>query len=522
MNYKVLYRKYRPDSFEGIVGQDYIITTLKNSITSGNISHAYIFSGPRGTGKTSTAKVFAKAINCMNPIDGSPCNNCDFCKNYVDNPDIIEIDAASHNGVEQIRELIENVKLMPTNGKYKVYIIDEVHMMSTSAFNALLLTLEEPPSHIVFIFATTNIENVPITILSRCQRFNFSKISVDCVTSKLSEICQKENIDIEEDAIKEIALICEGGLRDALSILDQLSKSKEKITLDIIEKELNIISNHEVLDLIDYFDIDNSELLIKKINDFKINSVEYKFLLKKLIDLMIKRAEDIKLNVVKSNKNYDTYYKVIIDLIDSLNKININIDSYALLELILFKYINNKSSDNNITFLNKETSESVINDNLKAEDTIENIDNLETNQDEYNSFINIRINNCFVDAKKDELYIVKDEYEELKLSTNLDNSIKSVIDDVVPVAASKDYIIFSSVNSRIADNLNDNRDFFEERLNRKIVFITEEMWVHEKKEYVKNLKTGVKYETIDENSNDKKIEDKLNTSLFSSDKIEII
>jgi len=225
MKYKVLYRKYRPTNFENIVGQDYIIKTLKNSIINDNISHAYIFSGPRGTGKTSTAKVFSKAINCINKNNGSPCEKCEFCTNFTENPDIIEIDAASNNGVDEIRNLIDNIKLTPTNGKYKVYIIDEVHMLTTSAFNALLLTLEEPPSHAIFILATTNIENVPITILSRCQRFDFQKISIDSLVDKLQEICKKENIEIEEDALYEIAYLSEGGLRDALSLLDQLSKN---------------------------------------------------------------------------------------------------------------------------------------------------------------------------------------------------------------------------------------------------------------------------------------------------------
>ena len=179
MNYKVLYRKYRPDKFENIIGQDYSIQMLKNSIIHNKISHAYLFTGPRGTGKTSTAKVFAKTINCLNPVNGEACGKCAACLAFSTSPDIIEIDAASNNGVDDIRELINNVKIAPSEGKYKIYIIDEVHMMTTSAFNALLLTLEEPPAHAVFIMATTNVENVPITILSRCQRFNFQKISLE-------------------------------------------------------------------------------------------------------------------------------------------------------------------------------------------------------------------------------------------------------------------------------------------------------------------------------------------------------
>ena len=215
MDYKVLYRKYRPDDFSSIIGQDYMTSILRNSIKNSKISHAYIFSGPRGTGKTSTAKVFAKAINCLNPTDNGPCNNCDSCNHFKENADIIEIDAASNNGVEEIREIINNIKLAPAYSKYKVYIIDEVHMLSTSAFNALLLTLEEPPKHIVFILATTNIEAVPITILSRCQRFDFHKITIDNIIRRLSYVVQEENIKITQEALEEIAYISDGGLREA-------------------------------------------------------------------------------------------------------------------------------------------------------------------------------------------------------------------------------------------------------------------------------------------------------------------
>ena len=173
MNYKVLYRKYRPQNFEELVGQDYIKEILQNSIKNDKMAHAYIFTGPRGTGKTSTAKIFAKAVNCLNNKDGNPCGECSVCKTIGDSPDILEIDAASNNGVDEVRELIDNIKLANSELKYKVYIIDEVHMMTTSAFNALLLTLEEPPSNVIFILATTDIQNVPITIVSRCQVLNF-------------------------------------------------------------------------------------------------------------------------------------------------------------------------------------------------------------------------------------------------------------------------------------------------------------------------------------------------------------
>ena len=251
MNYKVLYRKYRPTNFEEVVGQRNSIELLKDGVERKKISHAYIFSGPRGTGKTITAKIFAKAINCLCSEGAKPCNKCENCLNFAQSSDIYEIDAASNNGVDQIREIIDNIKLSPISSNYKVYIIDEVHMLSTSAFNALLLTLEEPPGHVVFILATTDIEDVPITVLSRCQRLDFKKISNKDIKETLSLIAKKEKIIIDEAAINEIAEFADGGLRDALSILDQLSKTTEKITQDIVLESIGLISTKSILELIE-------------------------------------------------------------------------------------------------------------------------------------------------------------------------------------------------------------------------------------------------------------------------------
>ena len=518
MDYKVLYRKYRPDNFDNIVGQEYITTALKNSIISGNVSHAYIFSGPRGTGKTSTAKVFAKAINCTNPNDGNPCNECDFCKNYNENPDIIEIDAASHNGVDQIRELIDNVKLTPTNGKYKVYIIDEVHMLSINAFNALLLTLEEPPKHVIFIFATTNIENVPITILSRCQRYDFSKISINCIVDRLKYICKRENIDIEDAAVSEIADICEGGLRDALSILDQISKNNEKITVKTIDSELRMISINEINKIITSFETDDCDGIIKIIDSIKNNSVEYKYFIKKLISSFVNMAEKIKLNKTKSNKNYNDYYNLILDLIDSLNKININVDSFVILELTLLKYMKNKNAFDKleITLLdsNNKQEEQVVDISEKV------VSGVKTDFD-YTNLIKVRINNCFVDAKKEELENTKTVFKNLIHNSAFEHSISSLLMDVVPVAASSDYAIFVTNNIRIADNLNEKKNIIEDKLNKKIVFITAESWQDEKTKYIANVKAGIKYQLLDDNF-DKSEELTITNGLFSNSKIEII
>lgn len=223
MSYTALYRKFRPTVFEDVKGQEHIVTTLKNQIKSGRTSHAYLFCGTRGTGKTTIAKIFAKAVNCEHPVDGSPCGECAICKSIAagTSMNVIEIDAASNNGVDSIRQIVEEVNYSPAEGKFKVYIIDEVHMLSIGAFNALLKTLEEPPAYVIFILATTEVHKIPITILSRCQRYDFRRISIDTIADRLKELTQKEQVQIEEKAVRYIAKVADGSMRDALSLLDQ-------------------------------------------------------------------------------------------------------------------------------------------------------------------------------------------------------------------------------------------------------------------------------------------------------------
>lgn len=223
MSYIALYRKWRPDSFENVVGQEHIVKTLTNQLIHGRLSHAYLFCGTRGTGKTSTAKIFAKAVNCEAPVNGNPCNECSMCKAINNNQsmNIIEIDAASNNGVDNIREIREEVRYTPTEGHFKVYIIDEVHMLSTGAFNALLKTLEEPPSHVIFILATTEPHKIPATILSRCQRYDFKRIPISIISDTVMKYLKEEGINAEEAAVKYVSKVADGSMRDALSILDQ-------------------------------------------------------------------------------------------------------------------------------------------------------------------------------------------------------------------------------------------------------------------------------------------------------------
>ena len=285
MAYKALYRKYRPETFENVVGQKHIIKTLLNAIENNKVAHAYIFSGPRGTGKTTTAKLLAKALNCE--ADHKPCNECFNCKAILDgtHPDIIEIDAASNNGVDEVRDLIEKVKYAPIQGRMKVYIIDEVHMMTPGAFNALLKTLEEPPEHVVFILATTDVHKVLPTVLSRCQRFDFSKINFDDIKNRVTEILKLENITFEENVPSLVAELADGGMRDALSILDQVvSYAGENITLQHVYDIYGMMSNADMVEYLSLLAESKTKEVLTMIENYIGKGIDVKRL---TYDLMV-------------------------------------------------------------------------------------------------------------------------------------------------------------------------------------------------------------------------------------------
>lgn len=263
MSYLALYRKYRPSSFDKVKGQDHIVRTLKNQLSSGRVGHAYLFCGTRGTGKTSIAKLFAKAVNCESPVDGSPCGQCAVCRaiDAGNSTNVIEIDAASNNGVDNIRDIVDEVRYSPTEGKYKVYIIDEVHMLSTGAFNALLKTLEEPPSYVIFILATTEVHKLPITILSRCQRYDFKRIPVDTIAECLSDLIRSEGLLADERAVRYIAKTADGSMRDAQSLLDQC------IAFSLGQK----LEYEKVLDILGSVDIEVFAILLRHITDGSVD-----------------------------------------------------------------------------------------------------------------------------------------------------------------------------------------------------------------------------------------------------------
>lgn len=274
MSYKALYREWRPHVFEDVIGQEHIVKTVRNQILQNRIPHAYLFCGTRGTGKTTTAKILSKAVNCLNPKDGDPCNECDMCKGISDGTimDVIEIDAASNNRVENIRELIDDVKYPPHIAKYKVYIIDEVHMLSTSAFNALLKTLEEPPGYVMFILATTDPQKVPATILSRCQRFDFRRIKSPDITKRLRKISDETSTLVEDKTLELIARVSDGALRDAVSILDQcMSMSQGQIEYSDVSGMLGLVANEFLFKLIDAMIEKDVEGAVKIIDDVILN-----------------------------------------------------------------------------------------------------------------------------------------------------------------------------------------------------------------------------------------------------------
>ena len=535
MNYKVLYRKYRPDGFDSLIGQKHVVEILKNSIKEQKLAHAYLFSGPRGTGKTSTARILAKSINCLDNKTGIACGQCENCISFNGNPDIIEIDAASNNGVDEIRELINNVKIMPTSLKYKVYIIDEVHMLSQSAFNALLLTLEEPPEHVIFILATTNLESVPITIVSRCQRFEFHRITEQDIIDRLKYVCDEEKIKYEMDGLQEIATLADGGLRDALSILDQLSKNEEIITSSLVSKEIGSISNKKIEDLLVYIDNNDVTNIENVFNDLQNANLNYKVFIKKLIMILSEKGVKILSNPEISRLSFDDYKNLVIELNNILMKINISVNPYLLIKMIVLGYIDKpklndkiekKSNEENNKKIEKKIVVEIPKNLEKADVSVEKSLIKKTD----NKNVDIRINNCFAEASKNDLNEMKIKWNEFINSLD-DSTIKGIISDTIVVTASKEFAIIDVTIPHVDIELNEKVNLIEDlfsrkyELNYKFVFIDEEKWQSEKKEYINNLKNGYKYIKQEESELSKEDNKDIDISdvadIFDINKIEV-
>lgn len=516
--YQALYRKYRPQLFEDVVGQKVIIKTLSNSILNNKISHAYLFTGPRGTGKTSIAKIFAKIINCENLNGIDPCNNCVNCTqiNTKQSTDIIEIDAASNNGVDEIRELRDKVSLVPSFGKYKVYIIDEVHMLTTAAFNALLKTLEEPPKHIIFILATTEPHKIPQTILSRCQRFDFKKISISDIKSRIKKISELENISIDDDAIELIAKLSDGGMRDALGLLDQLtSYTSEKInvndvndvsgmiTIDKINELILLIIKGNLIDsfnLLETYDEDGKNLvkIVEGLIEFLKNTLIYYNSAEYFKDEDLKKMYSEVCELVSD----DEIYKMIETLIDSIKLTKTSNNTRLIFELAIIKIIEFLSPEKPSTKVKSEEY-SLIEPKRKI------INNTENKQDKITISASVRsklsnlkktrINNTLSKFEKKELISFREELDNIReLLMNPDySSIVSLILDGELKAKGEDYLIFvynvPNLEEYFNNSLIEIESVFNTQFNKnyKPIAVSSDEWNKIKQEFNNNLKRGI-------------------------------
>lgn len=530
MKYQALYRKYRPKSFEDVVGQDIVIKTLKNSLKNNKISHAYMFSGPRGTGKTSIAKLFAKTVNCINLNDGDSCNSCKNCLSVINNEctDIIEIDAASNNGVDEIREIRNKITLVPNELKYKVYIIDEVHMLSIGAFNALLKTLEEPPSHVIFILATTDPHKVPVTIISRCQCFEFKRISNDNIVSKLNHICRLEAISIDADVLERIAVYADGGLRDAIGLLDKLvSYTSDKITMcdlnnicgllsyDYQEKFLDMIFNSKSLEIIEEIDT-----LYDHGKDFVVFTQELMELLKKKLIISLREGD---------NSYIDFYLELISIFNDMLVKLRQTDNVKIVFEVALISYINNKNDikiisreiifDRNEELVNKVALNNVnIVEKSKTEEVLNVIDDKNNKSlDDYNKMKDIYINNTFVSASKDKKMAVISKWNELNeyvLDTEFGAAACYLLDSIVEAVGENNMILSVKCDSaieRIIGCLPKIYKLLEKIYGKfyKIAILNDIEWKKVRNDFISNKDTK-KYVYIDDsNISDDSISQKL-------------
>lgn len=553
MAYKVLYRKYRPQNFNDLYGQDSIKEILKDSIINNKLAHAYCFNGPRGTGKTSTAKLFAKAINCENAKNGIACGECNSCKNFNENPDIIEIDAASNNGVEEIRELRDNVKILPSNSKYKIYIIDEVHMLSQSAWNAFLKTLEEPPKHVIFILATTEIQKVPITVLSRCQRFTFRKIPKNIICERILSIAKEENIEIDQAAAEYIADLADGGMRDALGYLDQLSKENKRITTEIIQNCFGIISDNTIEEIFTSANNGNIEQVTNIFNDIANQGLEINLLISKMLNYLYK--EEIR--VLQNKKSVLNNIQTIKELAFDISNCYLKKDALMLIKIVILSKLNVKKEVGNSNFPNKIISREIISkeittkEDVKIEDNKEPQKNIELKvepqiekskktmktssytEEEINRLKKIRTNNVFITASKinKENFIIN--WNNLKKDIKYKNSdLFSKIEDAEVEIVSNDIAVLSLTTETAVYLINSDLETIEEEYNEKynkkykIICLLKQECSVAKEEYIKNKNkkyTYIEEKTDKTSSNQNKTEEENNSAfeIFGKDLIEI-
>ena len=520
MKYQALYRKYRPKTFDDVYGQQIVVQTLKNVIKNNKLTHAYLFVGPRGTGKTSIAKIFAKTINCLHPEDGLSCEKCDICisNNSNENVDIIEMDAASNNGVDEIREIRNHITLLPTVSKYKIYIIDEVHMLTTGAFNALLKTLEEPPEHIIFILATTEPHKIPLTIMSRCQSFEFKPIPVATIKERLKYICAQENINIDDKSLNLIAEESNGGLRDAVSMLDQLNAYADgNIKYEDVLLLNGRINDDEIEKFMTEMVNDDLNSVFTKIESWQEEGKNFiyicedfiRFLRNELIKFKLENNSNI-VNLIGENKTIE----VIMILNKISNDMKISKDKKVLFDVTIINITNilkNKQMFENDTYTSKDikienkTPEKV---EIKEEkpQTIEVPIKETKNYTLYDELMNIRLNNTLGIADKTSKIEYENAVENLKNDISDLNKLKiiNLLDDTKITAGSKDGIILTTDSDNILHDLYDNMELLEESLESllgkkvKVCILLDELWNKKRIIYVEKIKNKEKIDIIDE------------------------
>ena len=520
MKYQALYRKYRPKTFDDVYGQQIVVQTLKNVIKNNKLTHAYLFVGPRGTGKTSIAKIFAKTINCLHPEDGLSCEKCDICisNNSNENVDIIEMDAASNNGVDEIREIRNHITLLPTVSKYKIYIIDEVHMLTTGAFNALLKTLEEPPEHIIFILATTEPHKIPLTIMSRCQSFEFKPIPVATIKERLKYICAQENINIDDKSLNLIAEESNGGLRDAVSMLDQLNAYADgNIKYEDVLLLNGRINDDEIEKFMTEMVNDDLNSVFTKIESWQEEGKNFiyicedfiRFLRNELIKFKLENNSNI-VNLIGENKTIE----VIMILNKISNDMKISKDKKVLFDVTIINITNilkNKQMFENDTYASKnikienKTPEKV---EIKEEkpQTVEVPIKETKDYTLYDELMNIRLNNTLGIADKKSKIEYENAVENLKNDISDLNKLKiiNLLDDTKITAGSKDGIILTTDSDNILHDLYDNMELLEESLESllgkkvKVCILLDELWNKKRIIYVEKIKNKEKIDIIDE------------------------